>query len=393
MKMSVRYGLQQFIYFASLAATACYAVTFLLDRGFPATQTGLLLGASSILSCLLQPVLGAVIDRSRRPILIPVLLLVTAITMGSYIVILLTELPLCVFAAVYLFGSLASGCISSLCNSITVYYRSESDPISFSVGRGLASLAYGIFTLIMGYMIVWVGIDWILWMSMVFMGAFFFITTGFLKHKPADREFAEEGEVSSAQSLSLWEFFRKYRLFMATLIGIMCLSMFHSMTESYLIKIMERLGGNSSNQGTALFIATISSVPVFFIIDKIRKYLSIKGMILIAGVCFILKSIMFLLATSVAFIYAAQLLQTVTYAFLAPAQVFHADASVEAADKVKGQTISAAFYTLGYALGNMAGGFLLERVGVGGMLGTGVGMATTGTIILFFALQEKRKPR
>lgn len=77
-----------------------------------------------------------------------------------------------------------------------------------------------------------------------------------------------------------------------------------------------------------------------------------------------------------------QLLQTTSYAFLAPAQVYYANAKVRRCDMVKGQAFITAAYALGCSAGNFTGGQLLGY-GVKEILSAGIVMALVGTAIIF----------
>ena len=55
-------------------------------------------------------------------------------------------------------------------------------------------------------------------------------------------------------------------------------------------------------------------------------------------------------------IYLLQLLQNTSYAFLAPTQVYYANAKVGSSDMVKGQAFITAAYALGCSAGNFMGG-------------------------------------
>ena len=64
-RLTLRYSLYQLLFFAITAGTGGFAATYLLEKGFAATQIGLILGATNIASCLIQPLLGAAADRLK----------------------------------------------------------------------------------------------------------------------------------------------------------------------------------------------------------------------------------------------------------------------------------------------------------------------------------------
>ena len=95
------------------------------------------------------------------------------------------------------------------------------------------------------------------------------------------------------------------------------------------------------------------------------------------------------MAPSIEFIYITQLLQTTSYGFLSPVQVYYANEKVCPADMVKGQAFITASYTLGCALGNFTGGQLLDHFGVSAILAAGIFIAALGTLVILLTVERK----
>ena len=184
-------------------------------------------------------------------------------------------------------------------------------------------------------------------------------------------------------------FFKRYKWYCISLLGVMLLAMFHAMTENYLIKIMGRLGGDSGSVGVALFIATAIEMPVILWFDTVRKHIPDNRLLKLAGLSFLLKAVLMLIAPSVTSIYLIQLLQATSYSFLSPTQLYYANAKVQQVDMVKGQAFITASYTLGCAIGNFTGGQLLEHFDVVALLIAGIVMAAAGTLVLFWTVDRK----
>ena len=151
----------------------------------------------------------------------------------------------------------------------------------------------------------------------------------------------------------------------------------------------KNLGGDSGSVGVALFIATLIEMPVLIRFDQVRRRIADTWLLKIAGISFLIKAVLFLLAGSVAEIYLLQLLQATSYAFLSPTQLYYASHRVAPADMVKGQACITASYALGCALGNFAGGQLLHFFSLRVMLWSGVGIALAGTVILFLTVEHR----
>lgn len=383
--LTFQYSIHQLAYYCASTAIFAFSTIFLLEKGFSAAQAGVIMATGNWGACLLQPVLGDIADRGKRPLLIPLTFGLVLINIINVFCMQVLPLPKIIYGGLYLICVFSFNSIGSLANAISIYYSERNYPISLGIGRGLGFFAYAAGSLIFGYIILWIGVDQTIWIGFVLLVILALFTLMFPtlsqeEHTSVMRKSKKEN------SISLIQFFMTYRLYSASLIGVIFLGMFHMMTESYFIAIFEPLGGNSSNVGTALAVAAFSAVPVLFFIDKIREKLTSARMLHISGLAYILKAALLLFAPNVTSIYLIQLLQTVTYAFLSPAQIFYAAECVDPKDMVKGQTISSSAYSLGCAIGYLVGGFLIDYFGVMSMMIAGVAMTVIGTLILFFTV-------
>lgn len=384
-KLTIRYCLHQMAYWAAAAGVMSFATTFLLEKGFPATQVGTVMALGSILSCLTQPLLAQRADRSRR-LLFPLVMGLTAFSGVCFAGVLLPALPRPLFALLYLMGVWAFDAMMPLLNSICVYFLAQGCTINYGLARAVGAAAFAAAALGLGYLIRTFSADSMVLLSLLLLALCVVVTLGY--PRGGSRSIAAAAADSGSESCGVAAFFRRYRWYCVSLLGVLLLAMFHAMTENYLIAIFGRLGGDSSNVGVALFIPTVAEAGVLIYFNAIRRKLRDTLLLRIAGITFLIKSVIFLLAPSIGVIYAAQVLQATSYAFLSPTQMYYADAKVRRADMVKGQAFITAAYTLGCALGNFCGGALVEHCGVVPMLAAGVAMAATGTLVLFITVDK-----
>ena len=382
-RLTIRYALHQLAYWAAAAGVMSFATTFLLQRGFPATQVGTIMAIGTILSCLTQPVLAERADRSPR-ILFPLIVGLTVFSGVCFACVLLPRLPRALFALLYLLGVWVFDAMMPLMNSVCVRFMALGCPINYGVARAAGALSFAVAALGIGYLMERTGANSMVLLSLMLLGLCAVITLGY----PRGDETAAQVQ-TTVRSCSVTEFFRRYRWYCASLLGILLLGMFHAMTENYLIAIFERLGGGSSNVGVALFIPTVVEAVVMVYFSHIRRKISDNWLLRWAGVTFLVKSFVFLFAPNIGVIYAAQVLQATSYGFLSPTQMYYADAKVHRSDMVKGQAFITAAYSLGCAMGNFMGGVLVQHCGVVTMLTAGVGMAAAGTVVLFVTVGKK----
>ena len=391
--LTLRYSLHQCAYWAASAGILTFATTFLLAKGLPASRVGLLMAGASVLSGLTQPALASKADRAKTSILVPLMVGLTTVSILAFSLLLLDFLPSFLFALLYLVGVWAFDAMIPLTNSISVYYNELGRPINYGLGRGVGSFAYSLSALAMGYVIEELGPDWMIYIILFLLPLCIFIVLGYPKVAVQQHTTLTHQVEELPAPCSLPVFFRRYRWYCISLLGVLLLAMFHAMTENYMIAIMGRLGGDSRHVGIALFVATAAEAPVLFFFSKVRTILSDHWLLRLAGFSFLLKSLLLLVAPSVPFLYAIQLLQMTSYAFLSPVQVYYANEKVAQEDMVKGQAFITASYTLGCAMGNLTGGQLLERYGVSAILIAGVFIAAAGTLVLLLTVERKDRWR
>lgn len=382
--LTLRYTVQQCAYWAAAAGVVSFATAFLLEKGFAASYIGILLAAGNLLSCGAQPVLASIADRIGGNIVKWFIAGLTAVSMACFASIQLLPLTGTLYGLVYLLGVFTFDAMNPLLNAVSVSYNRSGFRINYGVGRGIGSFAYAVSALVIGKVMAGLGADWMIWISLALLGGNVAATLGY----PGLTETAFQQKIRS-ECCPVPVFFRRYRWYCVSLLGVMLLAMFHAMTENYLIEVVSPLGGDSGTVGIALFVATAIEMVVIVNFDWLRTKISDSWLLKLAGLSFLLKSVLFLMARNVMAIYGIQLLQATSYSFLSPTQLYYADAKVSPADMVKGQAFITAAYTLGCAIGNFTGGQLLDAFNVRVLLYAGVAMAAAGTAVFFLTVDKK----
>ena len=119
----------------------------------------------------------------------------------------------------------------------------------------------------------------------------------------------------------------------------------------------------------------------------VRK-ISVRKLLLIASMFFIIKALATLLAANVGQFLFTQLFQAGAYAIYLPASVFYVNSIMHTGDTVKGQAFLGVTFTLGGIIGSLLGGFLLDVTSVPATLMAGLGMTVTGMILIYVATQR-----
>lgn len=380
------YCLHQVAYFFCMAGTSAFAVTYLMSRGFSAAQVGVMLATINILSCLLQPIIGSYVDRTsvaRLQRIIPAFL-ITALTALSGVE--LFSLPLLLIGFLYITGALSLSITLPLFNPLCAHYAQNGFRIDYGAGNGTGSLSFSFASLGFGYLIAGLGTGAMMLCVVLFIAVQLFLVLRYPKIR--DDAARSAPGTPNVQSLSVPAFARRYKRFMATMAGVMCLSACHAMAENFLIQVFSHIGGGSEHVGIALFLACITAAPFMLFFERIQKRINVIILLRLCGFFYIAKAILLVAASSIISVYLIELLQTCTYAFLYPSLYYLVVQRIASADMAKGQTLASSMFTMGMALGNSLGGIAIERMGLSAMLIIAACIALTGTLLINAAISK-----
>lgn len=385
------YCLHQAAVSFAYAGIASFAVAYLMSKGFDTALIGVLLAATSTLSCVLQPLIGSYVDRRSMTLLPGMILGFQAAVFVCLASIELLPLPLPAVGLLFTAGYLSFLMALSLNNSLCAHYSQNGYRIDYGMGAGMGALAFSLGSLVVGYVVARLGESWAIISALVLTALDMMLILCYPKMRPEDDAVSRMKRDHAVQSLSISAFCRQYRLFMVTIAGTMCLAACHSMMENFLIQILGRIGGGSEEVGVALFLAGISSAPFLLSFERVQRRIGAEVLVRLSGVFFILKAALLLCASSVTSVYLIYMLQTVTYGFVSPALYYLVIRRVDPADMAKGQMLASALYTLGGGIGNSAGGAAIEYMGLNAMLILVIAFAAAGTLLINATLRKARQ--
>lgn len=378
--LTAGYGGLQGFYWMVYCGLFTFAAAFLMDRGYSASQTGVLLALATLLSCVLQPLVASLADKSARVSLKAMLLVVLACSGACLLCLRLLPLSRLPFAALYLLGALLLDLAVPLINALAVYYTDRGVALHYGVGRGVGSLAFAFASWMLGLAMERFGANVMLTIAVCLFAALLLVAALFPRVE-REKEPANQAREPAQAPCSLPVFFTRYKRYCVSLLGVLFLLAFHSMNQNYMVAILGRVGGGSGDLGVAIAISTICETPMVMLFSRIQKKARCATWLIIAAMTYVLRATLLFFAPSVLSIKLIQVLQAGSYGLYVPLSVIYARESVRRADMVKGQAMISAAYALGCSLGNFVGGRLLDISGVRSLLLCGVGFTVAGLVV------------
>lgn len=275
-------------------------------------------------------------------------------------------------------------------NSLTFAFEKHGIQINFGLARGIGSVAYAVMSLILGNVVAifspellpffYVGLS---------LCALMFVYTFYL---PGGKdEIIHEEKQEAQDQLSMGQFIKKYKTFMFLLVATVFLFFDHSVINNFFIQVVNHIGGNSADMGNAIFLAALLELPTMALFTKFQKKIGCRRMMIISAIFFSVKHVLTYFAVNMFMIYIAQVMQMLAYAVFIPASVYYVSQLVDAHDMNKGQALVTGAMTLASVFASLAGGVLLDALGVSKVLMIGAIVSIIGTVFMFMSVEDVDK--
>ena len=390
LSLDMKYAATQMLYFGSFCALMGYASVYLLDHGFSNSIIGTVLALVSVIAVFTQPVVASFADRSKKVELrhIIAVILIIAVLFSAWIYFLVgkSTLLLCLFVGI----ATCMMTLQPLLNSLAFIFEKYGIEVNYGLARGLGSAAYAIVSFVVGYLVEDFGTGLLPLIYLVFNVLLIVVVYAYVVPKSERKEIVEEAHYKEeVQQLSFIEFCKKYKKFMVFVLGIVAVFFTHTIINNFFIQVIKPIGGSESQMGTAVFLAAIVELPAMALFNKMREKVNCATLIKISVIMFALKHGITYLATNVTMIYIAQVLQIGAYAIIIPASVYYVNQIIAKSDAIKGQSMVTTAITASGIIANIAGGVLLDAIGVKKVLFIGILVSIIGAVIVMMSVENK----
>ncbi len=376
-----------------------FASVFLLSHGFRAYMIGILMALSNLIAAGGQMFAGTLADRYARLTWRNICLFVCGLEALCLAGLFVFSGSMIMNGGLYPVFLILVFTQMPLINAAVFYYESRGERVDFGSARGTGSLAYAVMSFAIGHIIVRYGEQSIVIAGMILTAALFIVV--FVMPCTAEaaavkgKDESEGSAVPSAgePTVGFIAFIRKYPWFMLSLLAVVMMLAFNAISHTYMIQVIESLGGDSAGMGTVFSIETLAELPVMFGFFHIQKKFRINTLMVISGFGFVLKALFFALAGSVTMICMIQAFQIISYAMLASASVYYSNDQVEAADAVKGQGYMTASMSIGSMAGNLTGGLVYDFAGLKALLFYAVALVAVGAVVMLLSILKSDQKR
>jgi PPP family 3-phenylpropionic acid transporter len=383
--LSIQTAGLQALYWMVFCPVYSFSSVFLLSRDFSNQQIGWVIAIGNILAVILQPLMGTILDRVKRISIKWVLILLALLDLGLLVGLMWLPLGLLWLAVFYVGVVSLLITMQPLVTSLTFEYINAGRNINFGITRAAGSVGFAILSTILGYWIIQTTPGIIPVLSAILVLAYILLLVTFPKVERQDHPVVDE----LSAVITSRGFLRRYDRFVPFLIGVACLFTFHTTINTFLAQIMTSVGGKTTDLGISLTIAAICELPAFLGFSWLAARFSSSTLLKFSGIMYALRSLIFLVASSVFLVNLGQVFQAFSFAVFIPASVYFINKTMKEEDKVKGQTYVTGLATLGGVIGSIVGGRLLDTASVHAMLIFAAVAAVAGGLLMVYSVRQK----
>ncbi len=378
-------------FWMSFCFVSTNAAVYLQGVGYSNAQLGIILALGNIGGAVLSTLIGDFLDRHPRVRHIQVLHVLCLVQAVSLVLLRFRPVSGLLTSVCYTLYCSALMAVNAVNLDLCVRLEHVGADLNFGLARSVGSLAFMVVSVILGVLV-----ERFSHLALLYSG-FLVVCFQFASNFLVDRDLraAETAhpaitEREKVKSLSLVQFIRHHRTFSVLLLGVTIIFMAHNMDGNFMINEIRALGGDASDMGLIAAFQALVEVPVMVFSSRLSKKWSYARYIRLAFVFFVIKILVYALAPSLPFFFAARLLQAPSYALYIVLIVPYADLVIPHQDSAKAQGLLVSVTNLGGVLASLAGGAMFDSLGVRPTMLIAAGIALLGCVIGCLGAKDER---
>lgn len=396
---NIKYACLQIMFWTAAASGYGFMTQILQEKGFDSSQIGILNAAKLFATVVFQILIGDFSDRYAKKI--PLKIIIAVLAGAASALTLAFYLTPSSFAGVLLisigFGATFT-CISPLIDSISMVYVRHGIKINYAWGRAAGSAAYAVACVLFGGFCEAFGASGILLIQMAVTFGILLIALwmdSFRKNKeelPGAEEEIRQPQRNSAEVHGVGHLLKRYPAYVCFLLGSAWMFMGYNLGTTFLINVMEELGGNNVHYGIAQFVMAASEVPSAMIILKMKKRFRMEWIMVCCAFFMMIKNVAAAFGGSVEVIIWSQCCEMLGFGLFYSGSVFMVNEMLPEGDLVKGMSlVNATTVGLGEGIGSMICGVLRTEYGLHGLMVCSVLVSAVSVLFMLImcGLQKK----
>lgn len=372
-RIEVHYAAVQGTYWASICTLVGFSTVYLSHEGLSDTLIGLAYSLFGILSILLQIFISSFSDHHGGIPLKSIIAAVFGLAVACSASLLLIPLPIAGIVALYIVAEASQACAPGLVNALMMHYVDRGLPVHYGWPRGIGSIGYAVSAFFLGRFVASRPPDILL---PIFIALATAAGLSVISMPNPDRMAARLPAGSAAPAArgaqaaepvpTYWQMLRGNPTLTVFLCACIVAAVGQSSGITFLIRIMQSVGGGTREMGVGMLIQSGAELPAMLLSSAILKKWRARRILVVSFSCTFLKSMLLALAPSLGFVYGALALSVFCYGLFGFASVFYVNGLVKPSEKVRAQSLVTLCYNngLGSIIGNLYSGSVIDAWGL-----------------------------
>ena len=379
------YAAVQGTYWAANCSLRGLTAVFLSYHGLTDGQIGYTSSLIYFCTITLSLLLSAWADRHPLSPLKRTISALFLLALAAAGVLYLLPLPVLLMMVVYALDCCFHNCADSILNALMMQYVDNGIPARYGWPRGVGSITYAAMAWVLGILMERYTPNIILPVFLLLCGLS--LVAILTMPDPGPRKLREQG-----RKVSYVEMLRHN----PTLVLLLCACVVSGMGQcagsTFLIRVVERLGGTSEELGLAMFIQAGVELPAMFASGWLLKRFSARGLLTLSFCAGALKMLMLALVPSLPLLYGVMAFSVFCFGIFGFASVLFVNSIAGEQEKVRAQSLLSLCYTggAGGMLGNLLAGALIGPLGVSTLLLVSAGLCACGSCVMLLCLRQYR---
>lgn len=380
--LQMKYNILHILFWISYLSIYGYIAIFLQYKGLTNAEIGVVSGAGALLSMFVSPFISSLISKINGLTIKKMMLILYFIMLVLFVSLVFFDLPIWLIMMMYV--ALLCLAVSNVpfLSMICMDYLKAGKYVNFGLSRGMGSVAYAVGAVVVSQMISWINPTVIVYVYIIFSLLLLYVLFS-MSDTPVS-------QVPEAKKVSVFTIIKNYRTFFLMLLSFAFVYSASNTISTYLINIIENLGGNTSIYGIAIFFMAASEMPFMAITHNLLKKYKAETLLLAAIFFYLVRNFTICFAPNIVIVLIGMMFQGISFGIFTATIAYYVNDYLKVEDQMMGQTMIAMMSSgLGAAIGNIVGGFLQDYFGIESMFVFIGVMTVIGFVIMVLTVKDK----
>ena len=378
-------GSYQFAYCAMGSFTAIY----LEFHGFSDTQIGLTSSMVSLLTVAIQLLLADYSDNHSGT---PIKYIITAMYAAGILLaatVNFLPLPIAAMMIIYALAHAFSNATDCFISAMIMQFDNAGIPVRYGWPRSVGSITFAVLALVLGWVIEDHSPAIIMPLYMVL--ALFAMGMVNLMPKPPQSKMSQSARSGDGHKVSYLQMLKGNPTLLLFILAMCVCSLGNSPSYTFLIRIVERLGGNAGTLGLALFLQACMELPSLclssFWVRKFRR----RTLLTMVLALRLLRIVGIFLAPNLPVFFLITCIGGFNNGIAMFASVEFINSIVHDGERVRSQSLLSFTNTFGSVVGTAISGVVIDMLGLNMMLGCGSLVVACSFVIMLLCGRMHRR--